>query len=102
MFFLYGRLVNEFSNKVFRTGKLGDQDSGWHGLGVFDKAVSSWFDNMSEEHGLTEDGKTVAPFSRLISQTETTQKSRKVPHRWFRQLPTTRRAWFLDSVPTDA
>ena len=25
------------------------------------KGVSSWFDNVSEEHGLTEDGKTVAP-----------------------------------------
>ena len=30
-------------------------------IAVFDKAVSSWFDNASEEHGLTEDGKTVAP-----------------------------------------
>ncbi len=26
------------------------------------KGVSSWFDNVSEEHGLTEDGKTVPPF----------------------------------------
>ena len=34
---------------------------GCHGFGVFDKAVSSWFENISEEHGLTEDGKTVAP-----------------------------------------
>ncbi len=43
-------------------------DDGYFGLrknltGVFDKAVSSSFDNLSEEHGLTEDGKTVAPFS---------------------------------------
>ena len=36
---------------------------GCHGLGVFDKAVSSQCDNDIEEHGLTEDGKTVAPFS---------------------------------------
>ncbi len=30
--------------------------------GVFDKAVSSSFDNLSEEHGLTGDGKTEPPF----------------------------------------
>ncbi len=41
-------------------------DDGYFGLrqslaGVFDKAVSSWFGNASDEHGLTEDGKTVAP-----------------------------------------
>ena len=29
-------------------------------FGVFDKAVSSWFDDVSDEHGLTKDGKTVA------------------------------------------
>ena len=37
------------------------QNSGCHGLTVFGKAVSSIVDNVSEEHGLTEDGKTVAP-----------------------------------------
>ena len=37
------------------------RSSGCHGFGVFDKAVSSCFDNVFEEHGLTEDGKTVAP-----------------------------------------
>ena len=36
---------------------------GCHGFGVLDKAVSSWFDNVPEEHRLTEDGKTVAPVS---------------------------------------
>ena len=41
------------------------QITGWHGFGVFDKAVSSWFDNVSEEHGITEDDKTVPPFSRV-------------------------------------
>ncbi len=47
-------------------------DDGYFGLrrslaGVFDKAVSSWFDHLSEEHGLTEDGKTVAPFPLIFS-----------------------------------
>ena len=46
-------------------------DDGYFGLrqsltGVFDKAVSSWLDNASEEHGLTEDGKTVALFPWLF------------------------------------
>ena len=41
-------------------------DDGYFGLrqslaGVFDKAVSSGCGNAFEEHGLTEDGKTVAP-----------------------------------------
>jgi hypothetical protein len=41
-------------------------DNGYFGLRrslarVFDKAVSSWCENACEEHGLTEDGKTVAP-----------------------------------------
>ena len=41
-------------------------DDGYFGMrqclaGVFDKAVSSWFVNVSEEHGLTEDGRAVAP-----------------------------------------
>ena len=33
-----------------------------HGFGVFDKPVPSLFNNVFEEHGLPEDGKTVAPF----------------------------------------
>ena len=41
------------------------RNMGWHGFGVFDKAVSSWFDSVSEDHGLTEDGKTLPPFSRI-------------------------------------
>ena len=41
------------------------ESRGCNGFGVFDKAVSSWIDNVSEEHGLTEDSKTVAPFSRI-------------------------------------
>ncbi len=41
-------------------------DDGYFGLrrsldGVFDKVASSWRDNAFENHGLTEDGKTVAP-----------------------------------------
>ena len=41
-------------------------DDGYFGLRqslsrVFDKAVDSWFDSVFEEHGLTEDGKAVAP-----------------------------------------
>ncbi len=41
-------------------------DDGYFGLrrshsGGFDKAVSSLCDKVSEEHGLTEDGKTVVP-----------------------------------------
>jgi hypothetical protein len=42
------------------------RSSGCYGLGVFDKAVPSWCDNVSEERGLTEDGKTVAHFSRTL------------------------------------
>ncbi len=38
------------------------RNSGCDGFGVFDKAVSLWFDIGFEEHGLTEDGKTLAPF----------------------------------------
>ena len=41
------------------------QNSEWHGFGVFDKVVSSWFNNVPEEHGLTEDGKTVPPYSQI-------------------------------------
>ncbi len=40
---------------------MGSQTARWHGFTVFGKAVSSSFDNVSEEHGLTEDGKTVPP-----------------------------------------
>ena len=36
-------------------------DSGCHGFGVFDRAVFSSFKNAFEKHGLTADGKTVAP-----------------------------------------
>ncbi len=44
---------------------LAVETQGCHGFGVLDKAMSSWFDNLSEEHGLTEHGKTVPRFSRL-------------------------------------
>ena len=47
---------------------------GRHGFGVFDKAVSSWFDNVSEEHGLTEDGKTVPPIIRAFFSKNTTSQ----------------------------
>jgi len=33
--------------------------------GDFDKALASWIENVIEEHGLTEDGKTVPPFSKI-------------------------------------
>ena len=36
-------------------------DPGCQGFGVFDTAVPSGFDKAFKEHGLTEDGKTVAP-----------------------------------------
>ena len=45
-------------------GAVWEVTRGWHGFGVFDKTVSSWFDNVPEEHGLTEDGKTLPPFFR--------------------------------------
>ena len=48
-------------NSVARYEPNNGRNTGFHGFGVFDKAVSSWLDNASEEHGLTEDGKTVAP-----------------------------------------
>ena len=48
---------------------------GCHGFGVFGKAGSSWLDKVSEEHGLTENGKTVAPFSWISVPKETRQCS---------------------------
>ena len=63
-------------------------DDGYFGLrqslsGVFDKALSSWIDNVPEEHGLTEDGKTVAPFfiafcSKRTSAPETRSSKRQL------------------------
>ena len=53
-------LNSALRRRNFTTGKI---FAGYHGFGVFDKAVSSCFDNVSEEHGLTEDGNTVPPFS---------------------------------------
>ncbi len=50
-------------NTVETYQRHSDPKTGCHGFGVFDKAVASWFDTISEEHGLTEDGKTVAPRS---------------------------------------
>ena len=47
-------------------GVIAEETQGWHGFGVFDKAVSSWVDDMPNEHGLTEDGKTVPPFSLTV------------------------------------
>ena len=47
-----------------RIGAVAEENRGWHGFGIFDKAVSLWFGNVPEEHGLTEDGKTVPPFFR--------------------------------------
>ncbi len=59
----YRKVKQRTGNTVVLYRRKCDRNSGCHGFGVFDKAVSSWFDNVSEEHGLTEDGKTVAPFS---------------------------------------
>ncbi len=56
---------------------MGCYVTGYHGLGIFDKAVSSSFDNISEERGLTEDGKAVAPFSR-ISVTKSLRSSQRI------------------------
>ena len=50
---------------------------GWHGFGVFDKAVSSCLDNVSEEHGLTEDGKTVPPIGAALCSKSTAPQHRK-------------------------
>ena len=52
---------------------------GCHGFGVFDKAVSSWFENVSEEHGLTEVGKTVPPFSKISVPKSLRLQQRKHP-----------------------
>ena len=49
------------SKIVLPEGCFCGRSSGCHGFGAFDKAGSSWFDAVSEEHGLTEDGETVAP-----------------------------------------
>ena len=47
---------------------------GCHGFGVLDEAVSSSFETASEVHGLTEDGKTVAPtFCSKCTSFSTTQ-----------------------------
>lgn len=40
-------------------------NTGCHGFGVFDKAVSSWLNNEFEVHGLTEDGYFVVLRRRL-------------------------------------
>ena len=50
-------------------------DDGYIGLrqsltGVFDKAVCSPFNNVSDEHGFTEDGKSVSPFNHHSSVRE--------------------------------
>ena len=45
---------------------MAEETQGWHGFVVFDKAVSSSFGNVPNEHGLTEDGKTVPPFSLTV------------------------------------
>ena len=49
-----------------------EQNLGCHGFGVFDMAVSSWFDNMSEDYGFTEDGKTAIPDPKTQSGSATT------------------------------
>ncbi len=59
-------------------------DDGYFGLrrsldAVFDKAVSSSFDTVSKEHGLTEEGKTVAPFSRISFPKVHRPQQRKYP-----------------------
>ena len=56
-------LTNRLDGFSFATSWLrGTRNLGCHGFGVFDKAVSSWFDNVSQvHHGLTDDGKTVPP-----------------------------------------
>ena len=58
------------------------RNTGWHGFGVFDKAVSSWFDNVSEEHGLTEDGKTVPPFLRIFRVIPVSTRSNRRHEVW--------------------
>ncbi len=64
--------------------------------GAFDKAVSSWFDNASEEHGLTDDGKTVAPiltalrFKIATSRAMQTSRHQSVTHN---QIHTGRLRW---------
>ena len=50
-----------YGNTVASYERSSGRNPEWHGFGVFDKAVASWFDNVSEKYGLTEDGKTVAP-----------------------------------------
>ena len=41
-----------------------DHLGGCHGFGIFDKAVSSWFDNVYGEHGLMVNGKEMSPLLR--------------------------------------
>ena len=49
-------------------------------FGAFDKAVSLWCENAFEEHGHTEDGKTVAPIpSRLFFQKYFRRSNAKIP-----------------------
>ena len=55
--------------------------TGCHGFGVFDKAVSSWFEDASEEHGFTEDSKTVAPFISACCFKSTSSTATQISHR---------------------
>ncbi len=56
---------------------------GCHGFGVFDKAVSSWFEDASEEHGFTEDGKTVAYMISAFCSKSTASPAMRTSHTQF-------------------
>ena len=59
-------LKSRINDESFARNLTRGRNSGCHGFEVFDKAVSSWLDDASEEHGLTEDGKTVPPIYQYI------------------------------------
>jgi hypothetical protein len=42
--------------------------------------VSSWFHNVFEEHGLTEDGKTLVPFFAVFCSTTTSSPATQITH----------------------
>ncbi len=60
-------LKSRINDESFARNLTHWRNSGCHGFGVFDKAVSSSMDNVSEVHGLTENGKTVPPLFSVLS-----------------------------------
>ena len=78
-------VIGKTLNLLCNVGVIAVETRGCYGFGVFDKAVFSWFDTESEEHDLTEDGKTVVSFLGLSVSNANRHQQRKYPN--FNSLP---------------